>query len=313
MPEIEDKNLERLVQRIDPKGRLLRTWQLKGGASAQMTAIEVGRLDGQTKKLIVRQPGKETPQQNPHAARNEFRLLQILHSAGLAVPMPYHLVETNEIFTLPCLVVEYIEGDLEFAPSNLADFTFQLAAQLARIHHINRSDTDLAFLAQEATGFAEELAGQRTTLDKSIDEARIRKKLQSLKPYSQWNETVLLHGDFWPGNVLWKDAKLVAVIDWEDAHLGDPLMDVAISRLDILLIFGVKAMTSFTNYYQSMNPINFTNLPYWDLYAALRAAPHLNEWATIYPLLGRNDITERTIREAHSLFITQAFENLPTG
>ncbi len=34
--------------------------------------------------------------------------------------------------------------------------------------------------------------------------------------------------------MLWKDGQLVAVIDWEDAPLGDPLADVANSRLESL-------------------------------------------------------------------------------
>jgi aminoglycoside phosphotransferase (APT) family kinase protein len=38
---------------------------------------------------------------------------------------------------------------------------------------------------------------------------------------------VLLHGDFWPGNALWRDGALVAILDWEDAAIGDPLADVA--------------------------------------------------------------------------------------
>jgi aminoglycoside phosphotransferase (APT) family kinase protein len=35
----------------------------------------------------------------------------------------------------------------------------------------------------------------------------------------------LLHGDYWPDNTLWRDGRLVCVIDWEDAALGDPLAD----------------------------------------------------------------------------------------
>ena len=32
----------------------------------------------------------------------------------------------------------------------------------------------------------------------------------------------LLHGDYWPGNVLWQQGRLAAVLDWEDAALGGP-------------------------------------------------------------------------------------------
>jgi aminoglycoside phosphotransferase (APT) family kinase protein len=38
--------------------------------------------------------------------------------------------------------------------------------------------------------------------------------------------TTLVHGDFKAGNVLLRDDEVVAVLDWETAHLGDPLEDI---------------------------------------------------------------------------------------
>lgn len=38
--------------------------------------------------------------------------------------------------------------------------------------------------------------------------------------------TTLVHGDFKPGNLLIRDGRVTAVLDWETAHLGDPLEDV---------------------------------------------------------------------------------------
>jgi aminoglycoside phosphotransferase (APT) family kinase protein len=38
--------------------------------------------------------------------------------------------------------------------------------------------------------------------------------------------TVLVHGDFKPGNALMRDGVVGAVLDWETAHLGDPLEDL---------------------------------------------------------------------------------------
>ncbi|MSP13031.1 MAG: aminoglycoside phosphotransferase family protein [Chloroflexi bacterium] len=148
----------------------------------------------------------------------------------------------------------------------------------------------------------------------SLDEERIRDTLVSAWQLPQRNASVLLHGDFWPGNILWQGDKLVAVIDWEDASLEDPLTDLAISRLDILWIFGIDAMNSFTYHYKSMMAIGYTNLPYWDLCAALRlvrlAGANLAAWAAFFPPFGRHDITEQTIREHYRFFISQAFEEL---
>jgi hypothetical protein len=69
---------------------------------------------------------------------------------------------------------------------------------------------------------------------------------------------------------LWRDGELTAVIDWEDACLGDPLIDLAQSRSEIAWIFGPAAVELFTGHYRQQQPLNDEQLPYWDLCAALR-------------------------------------------
>jgi hypothetical protein len=54
-----NKKFERVVGRIEPQSRLLRAWELKGGVSAQVTALEIERDDGHTQKMIVRQHGEK--------------------------------------------------------------------------------------------------------------------------------------------------------------------------------------------------------------------------------------------------------------
>lgn len=299
----EDTKFEQVVHKLDPQSKLLRTWELKGGVSARVTALETLRPDGHTQKMIVRQHGEVDLKHNPHVAADEFKLLQLLYSVGLATPAPYHLDQSGEIFSTPYLVIAYIEGKPEFAPSNLPDLIFQLATQLSRIHQVDGSKLDVSFLPQQANISAQKLRARPANVDESLDEGLIRDALEAVWPFPQRNTSVLLHGDFWPGNILWRDGQLVAVIDWEDAALGDPLADVANSRLEILWAFGIDAMQSFTHQYQSMTTIDFTHLPYWDLCAALRPVAQLAQW-------GLDDTTERTMRERHRWFITQAFEKL---
>jgi aminoglycoside phosphotransferase (APT) family kinase protein len=282
---------------------LLRRWELKGGISAQVTALEIERSDGQTKKMIVRRLGAVDLKRNPHVAADEFRLLQVLQQAGITAPAPYYLDQSGEIFSTPYLVIEYIEGQPEFAPSNLTDLIVQLATHLSRIHHLDCSKLDLSFLPNHAQQVAGKLSARPATLDESLDERRIRDALEAVWPLPQRNKSVLLHGDFWPGNILWRDDRLAAVVDWEDAALGDPLADLANSRLEILWAFGIDALRSFTQTYQSMTTIDFTDLPHWDLCAALRPASRLGEW-------GLDAATEKAMREGHRLFASQAFEKL---
>jgi aminoglycoside phosphotransferase (APT) family kinase protein len=302
--------LEYLTQTNSPGSRLLRAWPLNGGISARMTAFEIEQPDGRTKRWIVREPGEGTLRQNPAATADEFKLLQTLSAAGLPVPMPHSLDESGEILSTPYLVVEYIEGTPVIALADLDDPLFQLAAQLAEIHALHRSGVDLSFLPRQAERLAQSAAARSSTLNDAMEEGWIRKTLEPVWPLPPAEEPVLLHGDFWPGNVLCREGRIAAVIDWEEAQLGDPLYDVAISRLDILWAFGMDAMHDFTARYRATTGIDAVNLPYWDLFAALRPVHNIEEWATGWAALGRKDITEETMRDGHHRFVAQAFEKL---
>jgi aminoglycoside phosphotransferase (APT) family kinase protein len=299
----EDKKFEQVVQKINPQSKLIRIWELEGGISAQVTALEMERSDGQIQKMVVRQHGEVDLKHNPQIAADEFKLLQLLHSKGLATATPYYLDQSCEIFPTPYIVIEYIEGKPEFAPANLLDLILQLATHLSAIHRVDCANLDVSFLPQQAQIYTEKLRERPSTVDESLNEGRIRDALEAVWPIPQQNASGLLHGDFWPGNILWKDGQLVAIIDWEDAKFGDPLSDVANSRLEILWAFGIDAMHRFTHQYQAMTSIDFTNLPYWDLCAALRPASQLAQW-------GLDASIEKAMREGHKWFISQVFEKL---
>ena len=294
---------KQLVQKMYPQGKLLRAWELKGGVSAQVTALEIERSGGQIERLVVRQHGVVDLRHNPQIAADEYKLLEILQTVGVPAPAPYYLDQSGEIFSTPYVVIEFIEGKTEFVPANLDNFIVQLAAQLSKIHRVDRSKLDLVFLPDIEKLVTGRLQARPARLDDSLAEGLIRDSLEAAWPPVQSNKSCLLHGDFWPGNILWQDERLAAVIDLEDAATGDPLADLAHSRLEILWAFGVEAMDNFTQYYKSITALDYTNLPYWDLGAALRPAHKIGEWAG-------DALTEKRMRERHKYFVTQAFEKL---
>jgi aminoglycoside phosphotransferase (APT) family kinase protein len=310
----DEEKFEQVIRKFYPQCNFLRTGQLKGGVSAQMTVLEVALPDGQKIKMIVRQHGEVDRQHNPHIAADEFKLLRGLRAAGLPVPTPYHLDLSGEIFSTPYLVAEYVEGMPEFSPAYLADFILQAATTLTRIHRVDYSCGDFAFLPEAAERAAKKLSDRTSAIALAPDDDRIRETLQAVWPLPHVNPSGLLHGDYWPGNLLWEDGQLAAVIDWEDAALGDPLIDLANTRLEILWAFGIEAMQDFTHHYQSiMMATNFAHLPYWDLYAAWGCTSKISEWAAGWPEFGRDDVTEKTMREALIFFISQAFDKLSTS
>ncbi len=300
MTDSEDgERFEWLVRRLDPGSRLLRTWPLHGGVSARVTAVELERPDGEIIRLVVRQHGAADLGANRHIAADEFQLLGALHSTGLPVPAPYHVDESDEVFSSPYVVVEYVDGTTDPSPSTAVEAADQLATCLSRIHQIDWASLNLWFLPRQDERCSRLLRARPERLDQSLDESRIRDALEAVWPLQQRNRSVLLHGDFWPGNVLWADGRLAAVVDWEDAAIGDPLADLGNSRLEILWAFGVTTMQRFTARYLALSTIDATHLPYWDLYASLRAAARIGDWAT-------DDAAEASMREAHRWFVNQA-------
>jgi aminoglycoside phosphotransferase (APT) family kinase protein len=299
----QEKQFERLVHAINPHYTLLRTWPVTGGISARVTGVEVEREDGHVQKLLVRQHGAADLQADPQIAEHEFELLRQLHAAGQAVPQPYFVEASAEIFGTPCVVIEFIEGQTEFAPVDLQSFIAQFAAQLARLHQVDRSTLDLPFLKDLNAVIAQRLSERPDVLDETLSEGRVRDALEAAWPWAQHNAPVLLHGDYWPGNLLWREGQLAAVVDWEDAIIGDPLADVAIARLETLWAFGPEAMAMFTQQYLSLNAIDITNLPYWELCVALRPAGKLATWG-IEP-----DVVAR-MREWHKVFVDEALKKI---
>jgi aminoglycoside phosphotransferase (APT) family kinase protein len=269
-----------LLAAARPGWRLLRIRPFAGATSAQVTAIDARQADGQPATVVLRQYGAANLRADPHAARSEFRLLRLLGSAGLPVPTPFLADETGAIVPGPCLLQEFIDGERVDNPPDLADFIRQLAAFLAGLHNARIARAEVGFLADVGEAFSSRLVTAPARPDEFLRESEARAALTRRWPPPPVNEPVVLHGDFWPGNVVWRDGKLAGVIDWEDASFGDPLADLAITRLEIGWFHGAAAMDQVTTDYLALRPVvNTTTLPLWDLRAALRACAFpLQDW-----------------------------------
>lgn len=304
-PEIEARFAD-LVRRIEPRTRLLRAWPLTGGISAQVTAVEIEHADGRREKLVVRRHGEVDRRQNPRIAADEFRLLRALQAEGLPVPTPRYVDESGEVLGTPSLVVAFVEGSANFSPLTVADAAEILAHQLARIHAIDPVKWDIAYLPSQAERCAERLSIRPVRLDDGLEEGQIRRTLADAWPLPPRNRASLLHGDFWPGNALWYDGRLAGIIDWEDAALGDPLADLANSRLELRMLYGEDAMRRFTERYLALAPLDVTDLPYWDLFATLRPITGMPGW-------GLADDALHEMRAGLKDFISQALNALEPG
>jgi aminoglycoside phosphotransferase (APT) family kinase protein len=217
--------------------------------------------------------------------------------------VPIHIDTSCSIFPTPYFVVGYVEGALDLGEEPADALLEAMARQLVKIHAIDGEAAALSFLPPATKTIQWLLDHRPVTPDVTMSEARIRAQLENAWPWPQHNRTVLLHGDYWPGNIVWRDGELAAVLDWEDAERGDPLRDLGITRLDLLWAYGECAMDGFTERYQALAHLDMTNLPLWDLCAALRPAGRLADWAGDAATLAR-------MLERHALFVARAFADL---
>jgi aminoglycoside phosphotransferase (APT) family kinase protein len=309
-----------VVTAVEPGGRLLESSPLAGGLSAQSTVLLMERPGGDHRRLTVRQP--RDPHDDGHALSlaEQFGLLVVLHDRGLPVPPPVLYDDSGRIFPRPYAVFDYVDGTPRMTTSDPEGTGRKFADQLAAIHQLelDRIMTDLAAatdgggrqrnLRQRVEEVGRSLATTPVVLDDTLAEGPVRQALGRRWPPPQPERSVLLHGDFWAGNVLWRHDEIVGVIDWEEAGRGDPLIDVATTRLDLLWAFGRRSTQAFTDHYLSRTTVDSAALALWDLAAALRPVGNLSSWAADWAAFGRPEVTADRLRADHRWFVDRALE-----
>ena len=265
-----EASYDAIARRLDPAATLQNSWQLGGGVSAQMTVLEFAGSDNSVRRVVVRVHGEFDRARDPELAQHEFELLRALENAGVDAPRALWLDIGGKLLATPYLVLAYIDGSPVLDPPDPLPFARAMAARLAAIHRVGAPVLD--WLPDVFDRVAWLLA------QTGPDELGARAALKRHWPPTASHSKVLLHGDFWPGNLLWRGDQLVGVIDWEDAARGDPLADVAIARLELLWLWGERAMDAFTAHYAASTGVDLGALPLWDLHAALRPAGRWHVW-----------------------------------
>lgn len=277
------------------------------GMSYQLVLLKV-LVAGQYRELVMRWSEKG---ESREALEKEYKLLKILFDKNILVPEVYFQDYSKKLFRYSYMIMSYIDGEPDFKLSQ-KNLVQQMASFLAHIHLETFHNEFL--ISQSFKDIANrELSHNIKSPNNTLSEAEIRKKLLSFD-FNEINTPTLLHGDYWPGNILWRNGKLVGVVDWEDSFLGNPLYDLAIARLELSWIFSLDIMDEFTRAYLSLNNLNISQLAFWDLWAALRfirlTNNDLSQWTHFFHKQKRFDVTEKSILNCYSSFISQAFEKL---
>jgi aminoglycoside phosphotransferase (APT) family kinase protein len=190
--------------------------QLAGGASKEAWAVDLA--DG--RELLVRRAGVGVIHRDTLTLEQEFHVLEAAVAAGVRAPRP--VLYLGEIDGREAFAMERVEGEtigrrlVRDPPPALA---VEMAEELAKIHSIEPP----GFLPRGGAieRFYDELdsVGEpHPAIEYGL--AWVRERLTSTR------EPTFVHGDFRLGNLA-VTVRLVSVLDWEFAHVGDPVEDVA--------------------------------------------------------------------------------------
>jgi aminoglycoside phosphotransferase (APT) family kinase protein len=222
------------VRHLGGAGSIERLRHLTGGASQETWSFDFASDAGALLPLILRRNVRS--QFSNLASATEFALIEAAAAGGVPVPATHHLLSAEDGLG-DGYIMGRVEGEtiprkiLRDARYNdaLPRMTAQAGGILARIHALDVSD--LPGLPSPDAGVhpaAALLAQFRTAIDRFGEphpafELAMRWLEDEIPPQPRRS---LVHGDFRNGNLIVGPDGIQAVLDWELAHVGDPLEDL---------------------------------------------------------------------------------------
>ncbi len=232
-----EKKVERLLlQNIPGCSALCSIDRLSGGASQETYRI-VALVNDQEKTFAMRRsPGGEYVEPLPaHPGLDvEALLMKSAHAVGVPEPEIYHVLTEDDDLG-GGFVMEWLEGEALGARIVRAEqfeairpkLAYECGKILAKIHAIDLKKTGLdQRLATIPPG---------EFLEQTWERYRLLDTPQPMIDYTaRWlhdnlpdsYSMSLVHNDFRNGNFMIDPEKIVAVLDWEVAHIGDPMRDL---------------------------------------------------------------------------------------
>jgi aminoglycoside phosphotransferase (APT) family kinase protein len=260
---------------------LTHTRRLDGGISCTMDVLS----DGAT-RLVLRRYGPWSLDAGYDVTGRETRALELMQRANIPAPAPIW-VDSDGVFPEDAIVISYVEGAPDLTPSNPFDWAEQLAAVLARIHEVRLDGDDLDVFPVEAGYDIERIQEHpEVVLEHPLGEELLRRRVM-LGQRSVDTDPVFSHADFWPGNTLWSEGNLVAVVDWESASTNDRAMDVAYGSLDIRYLGMDRVADRFVQTYRDITGDPLSNLAHWEAVGLCRPMPDIGEWSAAWTTMGR--------------------------
>jgi aminoglycoside phosphotransferase (APT) family kinase protein len=208
---------------------------LVGGRSNAMFVIARG-----SSEWVLRRPNQVAVERANDGMRREFRMLAALD--GSPVPHPHVVALCDDDSVLGCTfyLMERVVGvhpipapEALDTPAGRRAIAFALVEALAHLHQVDWRAAGLADLGHPEQFHERQVS--RWTRQLASYQGRELPGIERITAWLGANipahfEPSIMHADFHMMNVLIapdEPARLVAVLDWETATIGDPLLDLA--------------------------------------------------------------------------------------
>jgi aminoglycoside phosphotransferase (APT) family kinase protein len=206
--------------------------QFKGGQSNPTY-----RLASPSGAYVLRRkpPGRLLP--SAHAVDREFRVISALHPLGFPVARPHVLCEDDSVIGTAFYIMDFVPGRVIWEPhvpgvagDERAAIFEALNATIAALHEVDYAAAGLAdfgrpqgYVARQVRRWSEQYRASATEDIAEMD--RLMAWLPDAAPDSGQHSVV--HGDFRLDNCIVHETspRIMAVLDWELATLGDPIAD----------------------------------------------------------------------------------------
>jgi len=194
------------------------------------------------RELVLRRPPVGAKIKTAHDMGREYRILSHLHPVYHKVPRPLLFCQDESVLGASFYVMERVAGiilrpqppkGLELPPEVMRRLSATFIDNLCEIHEVNCGAAGLGDLGQPVGYVARQIEGwTRRYYNARTDDVPVVERLASwLSDHApgESGRSSLIHNDYKYDNVVLAAGDLssiIAVLDWEMATVGDPLMDL---------------------------------------------------------------------------------------
>jgi aminoglycoside phosphotransferase (APT) family kinase protein len=241
---MNEHRLTEYLKRRMPDARDHRVVGLKrisGGSSRETYAFDLEWNEGgQTRTLPLIGRRDPTGGLLKTDREREFKVIAAMHRAGLKVPEPLFLELDAGVMDRPFFIMQRAAGrtgmgafpatEPESTRAKVAD---DFLSELARLQSLDYRECGLEILDPPKN--PEDPARiQAAHWSEVYERDRMGEHYPILTAALAWlnanlvvtDRVVIVHGDYRSGNYLYDDNGIIAMLDWELAHLGDPMEDL---------------------------------------------------------------------------------------